>query len=72
MSAVPRAFLKNLVSQIGKPAGITRINNDALENLKKIVEKKAHEISEGAVKIAKHAGRNTVKEEDVRMVIVRK
>lgn len=72
MSTVPKAFLKNLISQIGKPAGVTRINDKALENLREIIEKKAKEISEGAVKIAKHAGRNIIKEDDVRMVIIRK
>ena len=72
MNVVPASLLRRNLKKMGKAVGLTRVSEGAVKTLKKILDKKAKEMSESAVKIAKHAGRNTVKEEDVRLVILRK
>ena len=55
--------------RIAKKAGIKRISKDALEELRDTVEEAGIEIAEKSVKISRHAGRRTVKKEDIRFII---
>jgi histone H3/H4 len=53
--------------RILKKAGAKRVSQDALEEMSKVVEEKIFKIATEAAALAKHAGRKTVTDEDVRM-----
>jgi len=53
--------------RILKKVGAKRVSQDALEEMAKVVEEKIFKIATEAAALAKHAGRKTVTDEDVRM-----
>jgi len=53
--------------RILKKVGAKRVSQDALEEMSKVVEEKIFKIATEAAALAKHAGRKTVTDEDVRM-----
>ena len=55
------------MNRILKKAGAERVSDDSVDELRRIIEEIAMEISKGAVDMAKHAGRKTVKSEDVKL-----
>lgn len=57
------------VTIILKNAGAQRISDDAKIALTNVIEENAEVISKKAVKIAKHAGRKTIKAENIEMAI---
>lgn len=57
------------VSRLLKNAGADRISEDAKEELAIVLEECATSVAEQAVAFAKHAGRKTVKEEDVKLAV---
>ncbi len=63
MTELPLAPLKRII----KNAGAQRVSPEAEQVLAKILEDMAEEISEDAVKCAKHAGRKTVYASDIEM-----
>jgi histone H3/H4 len=52
-------------------AGAERVGDNAVEELKKVLEEVAFSISKDAIELASHAGRRTVKLEDVRLATKR-
>ena len=59
------------IGRIVKNAGAQRVSDDAREALAKALEAKGEEIAAEAVKLAKHAGRKTVKSSDVELAVKR-
>lgn len=65
MGELPMAPVGRLI----KNAGAQRVSMDAEEALDKALEQWAEEVSLQAVKLAKHAGRKTVKASDIEMAV---
>lgn len=57
------------VGRIIKNAGAQRVSMDAEEALDKALEQWAENVSMQAVKLAKHAGRKTVKASDIELAV---
>ena len=53
--------------RILKKSGAERVSDESVDELRRIIEDKAVEIAKSAVDMAKHAGRKTVKSEDVKL-----
>ncbi|BDC36657.1 MAG: histone family protein [Candidatus Methanoliparum thermophilum] len=55
------------IERIAKKSGAERISEDAKVELAKILEDYGSKIASEAVKLAKHAGRKTIKTEDIKL-----
>jgi histone H3/H4 len=54
---------------IMRNAGADRVSDKAKEALKDVLEEKAEEITKNAIELSKHAGRTTLKAEDIRTAV---
>ncbi len=59
------------VERIIRNAGADRVSQGAGIELAKILEDFGIEVAREAIDLAKHAGRTTVKEEDIRLAVTR-
>ena len=57
------------VTRLVRNAGAERVSEDASEELVRLLEEYGENIAKRAVSLAKHAGRKTVKAEDVLQAI---
>lgn len=62
MTHIPRAPFERIL----KKAGAKRVSKDALDEFAKVVEDKIFKLATESASLAKHAGRKTIIDEDVR------
>lgn len=62
MAELPLAPVKRVI----KNAGADRVSDDAVEAMRDLLEDRAEDLAKEAKQYANHAGRKTVKKEDVR------
>ena len=62
---IPLAAMEKII----KNSGAERVSDKAKEALKDIIEERAEEIAQSAVRLAMHAGRKTVKAGDIKLAI---
>ena len=62
---MPLATMEKIISE----AGAARVSEDAKKELKRILEEYAVGIAEKAIKFAGHAGRKTIKSEDIKLAL---
>ncbi|MFW9780031.1 MAG: histone [Candidatus Heimdallarchaeota archaeon] len=60
-------FARARVEKVIRDAGAHRVSADAINRLNEILTDKGMAIAKYAVEIAKHSGRKTVKESDIRL-----
>jgi histone H3/H4 len=53
--------------RILKKAGAERVSDESADELRRIIEELAESIAKSAVDMASHAGRKTIKGEDIRL-----
>lgn len=63
MTELPIAPIKRILKNVGA----VRVSDDAAEELAIILEETGIEIAERAKQLAKHAGRKTIKAEDINL-----
>lgn len=63
MAIIPKLPFERIL----KKAGAKRVSQGALEEFAKVMEERLTEISKEAAMLAKHAGRKTIIEEDIRI-----
>lgn len=66
------AIPSKAMARILESSGAHRVSKEAANTLRDILLEKAKEISEQAILIAKHSGRTTVNDGDVRLAVRRK
>ncbi len=59
------------IHRLIKKGGAGRIGDDAAEELRKVMEEVAVRVGKEALELAKHAGRKTVRAEDIRLAVKR-
>ncbi|MDY6761508.1 MAG: histone family protein [Candidatus Nanohaloarchaea archaeon] len=62
MPELPLAPIKRVI----KNAGAERVSDDAVEAMRDVLEDEAEELAQDAKQYATHAGRKTIKKEDIR------
>lgn len=60
---IPLASIEKIIQK----AGAERVSDAAKEEMKRIIEENIFKISQRAIKLAEHAGRKTIKKEDIQL-----
>ena len=62
---LPLAAMEKLLKQ----GGAERVSDKAKVALKNVLEEMAHEIAVKAIKLSAHAGRKTIKSDDIKLAV---
>ena len=62
---LPLAAMEKLLKQ----GGAERVSDRAKAALKSVLEEMAHDIASKSIKLAVHAGRKTIKAEDIKLAV---
>ncbi|MFP3910142.1 MAG: histone family protein [Halobacteriota archaeon] len=65
MAKLPIAPIDRMI----RNAGADRVSEDAREAMAEVLEEWATEVSRRAMEVARHAGRKTVKAEDIKLAL---
>ena len=65
MATLPIAPLERLI----KDAGAERVSRSAARALAEVLEEYGTEVATRAIKLARHAGRKTVKDQDIKLAV---
>ena len=63
MTELPAAPFERILKKVGAK----RVSQEAMEEFAKVMEEKMIKVAEEATLLAKHAGRKTITDEDIRM-----
>jgi len=63
MTELPAAPFERILKKVGAK----RVSQEAMEEFAKVMEEKMIKVAEEAALLAKHAGRKTITDEDIRM-----
>ncbi len=64
---MPKTFPSASLERIAKKAGAERVSKSAVEALREVLNEIADQIAQESVAAAHHAGRVTVKREDIKL-----
>ncbi|MFX1510987.1 MAG: histone [Promethearchaeota archaeon] len=62
-------FANARVEKIMRNAGAQRVSAEAVEKLNEVLTKHGIEIARYAVELARHSGRKTIKESDIKLAV---
>jgi histone H3/H4 len=70
MTEIPKASVENIMREILKRhKNASRISSDAVERLTHVIDEIGLDIGKSAERLAKHAGRETVNDSDVKLAL---
>jgi len=68
-SIIPETKIRSIFNVVSKKEGVTRISKKAVQATIDAMELIGAEISDDIVRLSKHAGRDTVKSDDVKLAV---
>ena len=68
MTELPLASVKRIIKNADDSL-LIRVSEDAVDKLAKVLEEAGEKIAVDAIKLAKHAGRKTVKASDIKLAV---
>ena len=66
MAEIPKAVVERLI----RKSGASRVAGGAVEEMTKVLEEVCNVVSKEAIRLSKHAGRQTVKDADIKESVV--
>ncbi len=62
-------FARARVEQLIKEAGAERVSAEAIDRLNQLLTERGEQIAKRAISIARHSGRKTVKDSDIKLAV---